>query len=396
MRKTHNRKLRFLPIGAAKVALIVVIFSSTGSTLADDGETAAEKIVTFYATYGYREDDTWIIPLRIWVRERPDFVRRMAAKGAREEIAERAGLESLSESQKDLFMSRADGFIADSESNEEVVFVFDADPDRETFHLVNGEGESETDRNGLIEGSLKLPNDKAQILLNAQESPNGWLTYRAISEDHGGVGRVRLVGPHGVSVISDIDDTVKVTDIPAGEPVVLRNTFFNDLVAAPCMAEMYQAFGGDVAFHYVSGGPWQLYEPLAQFLFGESAGFPGGSFHMKNVRTNPFESETYQDLWTLIVNGSQQATFEQKVDQISALITRFPGRTFVLIGDSGERDPEVFRVIKERFSDQVQEIRIRDVVNDRENNAGRLEEMSVIPAGLDQDSCREFLQNGGS
>ncbi len=39
-------------------------------------------------------------------------------------------------------------------------------------------------------------------------------------------------------------------------------------------------------------------------------------------------------------------------------------RKFILIGESGERDPEVFRKIKEEFPGQAQEIRIRDVLND--------------------------------
>jgi hypothetical protein len=37
---------------------------------------------------------------------------------------------------------------------------------------------------------------------------------------------------------------------------------------------------------------------------------------MKNLRTNPFEAESYKDFWTLIANGSMQATFDQKMAQI--------------------------------------------------------------------------------
>ena len=39
-----------------------------------------------------------------------------------------------------------------------------------------------------------------------------------------------------------------------------------------------------------------------------------------------------------------------------------PARKFILIGESGERDQEVFRKIKEEFPGQAQEIRIRDVL----------------------------------
>jgi Uncharacterized conserved protein (DUF2183) len=96
-------------------------------------------------------------------------------------------------------------------------------------------------------------------------------------------------------VISDIDDTIKITEIPAGFKVVVINTFFRDFVAAPEMAKMYQGFNG-ASFHYVSGGPWQLYGPLSEFLFSEKAGFPEGTFHMKQVSKNLLSAATWEDL----------------------------------------------------------------------------------------------------
>ena len=50
------------------------------------------------------------------------------------------------------------------------------------------------------------------------------------------------------------------------------------------------------------------------------------------------------------------------------------------MGDSGEKDPEVYRAIQASFPEQVQEIWIRDIVNDRERNANRLAGMHVITA----------------
>ena len=68
------------------------------------------------------------------------------------------------------------------------------------------------------------------------------------------------------------------------------------------------------------------------------------------------------------------------MSQISEIIQRFPERKFILVGDSGEKDPEVYREIKKKFPNQVQEIKIRDVVNDREKNKSRLEGMTIIEA----------------
>ena len=177
-------------------------------------------------------------------------------------------------------------------------------------------------------------------------------------------------------MISDIDDTVKITEIPAGDKIKVRNTFFRDFVAAPGMAKMYQGLG-EASFHYVSGGPWQLFKPLASFLWGPSGGFPEGSFHMRNVRKNVLSLDTWKDLLELF---DGDATREQKVSQISEIMSKYPARTFILVGDSGEYDPEVYNDIRALFPQQVQEIFIRDVVNDRELRPERLAGMTVLPA----------------
>jgi phosphatidate phosphatase APP1 len=73
-------------------------------------------------------------------------------------------------------------------------------------------------------------------------------------------------------------------------------------------------------------------------------------------------------------------TFEHKVSQITKLMERFPGRKFILIGDSGEKDPEIYRQVQSVFGAQVQEIIIRDLTNARQLAPGRLEGMVVVEA----------------
>ena len=153
-----------------------------------------------------------------------------------------------------------------------------------------------------------------------------------MSAEHTGTGRVRLIGPTGVSVISDIDDTIKVTEIPAGIQVVLTNTLYRDFVPTTELRGKYES-GGDVAFHYVSGGPWQLYRPLATFLIG-GRHFPEGSFHMKTLAASMRKPVTsFEHLARFVM---PDGTFQHKVTEITKIMERFPGRRFVLIGDSGE------------------------------------------------------------
>ena len=354
-------------------------------------EHAAEKRVTFYHTYGYLHDQDWVIPMRLWVHEGPAPAQRGLAKAARRLLAKRAGLVDRSDAQESLFEQHSKDFFADSESKEAVRFSFDDDPEGQEFGLQDVDGKTTTDRNGLLEGAIRLDQQTAGRLLKAQSSAQGWLRFRAVSDDHRGVGFVRLIPPDGLSVISDIDDTIKVTGIPSGEHEVLMNTFFREFTAVPCMAEMYRGFGDDVSFHYVSGGPWQMYRPLDEFLFSDLAAFPLGSFHMKNLRANPFEKDSYQDIWNIIANGSQQATFDQKLSQIRMIMNHFPGRSFILIGDSGEKDPEVFKQIREDFPGQIREIRIRVVTDEEAGGSSRLDNMVRIPSNANAaGSCGEF------
>ncbi len=163
-------KSRFL----AEVCIVVLAVFTSSCSWADEVDDVPENRVTFYTTYGAQQNDNWIIPLRIWVHEEPDLARQLMAKAVRKELVERAGLPELDQVQKDRFMYRADGFIADSESRETISFSFDGDPEKRQYRLRNAEGDSDTDRNGLIEGTITLPNETAQVLLTSQNSDKGW------------------------------------------------------------------------------------------------------------------------------------------------------------------------------------------------------------------------------
>ena len=343
--------------------------------------SGADEVVTIYSTYGYEDATGWAIPVRLWVHE-----QRSVAEAAARKIV--ANSDDVSTEEIRNFQSRAADFLADSESREDVSLAFERDPLKEQFHVTDSKGQTQkSDLNGLIEGKLTLSRERADALLKAQASLNGWLSLTVVSKGHSGKGRVRLIAPEGISVISDIDDTIKVTEIPAGPEIVIRNTFLRNYKAAPEMAQKYGAWS-DASFHYVSGGPWQMYGPLSGFLIDGKDGFPEGSFHMKSVQKNLFSKSSWKDLTDLITNSEQ--TFDHKVAQISLIMMRFPRRRFILVGDSGEKDPEVYRAIQAKFPEQVQEIWIRDIVNDRERNIDRLAGMRIIPAATVQRGASEF------
>ena len=94
-----------------------------------------------------------------------------------------------------------------------------------------------------------------------------------------------LIPPTGLSIISDIDDTVKLSDV-LNKRELLRNTFLREFVPVDGMAALYKHWEEqhDAVFHYVSASPWQLQPELECFLRG--AGFPPATFHLKSVRVN--------------------------------------------------------------------------------------------------------------
>jgi phosphatidate phosphatase APP1 len=105
------------------------------------------------------------------------------------------------------------------------------------------------------------------------------------------------------------------------------------------------------AFHYVSAGPWQLYGDLEEFRQAE--GFPAGSFHMKLFRV---KDSSFFDLFA--------DADRTKLAAIEPLFETFPQRRFVLVGDSGERDPEIYGDLARRYPDLVRAIFIRDVTGE--------------------------------
>lgn len=357
------------------------------------------KEVTVYPSYGYRDttdERTWTIPMRIWVhdnRDTPlveDYIEKRAARRMEEDLKR-----ALTDDEKKRLEACLADFIADDKNREGVEFSFEDDADGEVFRLA-----SLTNGNGVIVEDFKLSDEKARKLLDGK-SPGEWLKLKAVTTDGAGSGegRIRLLEPEGLSVVSDIDDTIKVSQVPAGKRTLLKNTLLKEFVAAGGMLERYltidrdkSAAGhrfDDVSFHYVSGSPWQLYRPLSKFLIDQT-GFPAGTFHMKELGLNLLSPGSLQSLKRFVI-GSDLATLDMKIRQITNLMVNLPRRKFILVGDSGERDPEVYRALQKLFPDQVLKIYIRDVLAERLEGMERITGADV-PVSLDTSAIIDEMK----
>ena len=186
-------------------------------------------------------------------------------------------------------------------------------------------------------------------------------------DERGFEGVVQLVPEKGVSVISDIDDTVKVTCVLERREMI-RNTFYRPFEAVAGMAEAYRKWQAKGAvFHYLSASPWQLYPALSAFLQREK--FPRGSFSLRNFRLKD------RSLFDFL-GGSM----EYKLGVIDELMKGFPARRFILVGDSGEKDPEIYGRVARRNPEQVLKVFIRRVAGSDLSEARLEKAFKGVPA----------------
>ncbi len=209
---------------------------------------------------------------------------------------------------------------------------------------------------GVAEGA---PNSRNVVAIKLLRPPSatGLVQQQAI-------GNVHFVPPHGLSIISDIDDTIKMTEATCRSEM-LANTFLRPFAAVEGMVELYQSWHDlGAEFHYVSSSPWQLYQPLADLCL--SSKFPAGSMHLRYFR---MRDEMFKR-WRPIRNN-------KKVGIIAAILKWLPKRRFILVGDSGERDPEIYRFLAKRFPEQVVAILIRNLQS-RPLDRRRIEKLDAI------------------
>lgn len=300
-------------------------------------EIKADESIIFFRTAAWLDEgaEKWHLPIHGWVYEPQNSRVRKAAVG--KVLKDKYGLTVPQESEE-LFASRVNWLLADSERGR-TVYIRLADT---TYEMPR------TGPDGHFQTTLVLTRSEVQRLAR-----NGSITYsaktsQAIPRQFTGV--IELVPPTGLMVISDIDDTVKVTGV-TDRRELLTATLLREFEPVPGMAEKYQQWRqAGAAIKFVSSSPWQLYAALDGFAM--NAGFPAASFDLKSVR---FRDKT---LLNLLKKGT-----ETKPAQIRPILENFPGRHVVLIGDTGEQDPEVYAELMRTYPNQIIAIYLRNVTD---------------------------------
>ncbi|GAB2520050.1 App1 family protein [Spirosoma aerophilum] len=228
-----------------------------------------------------------------------------------------------------------------------------------------------TDEDGFFEVTINPPNDlppgrawfPVRYSLDGVEQP-----ATELNEGHDPVekeGHLMISPPYSqFGVISDIDDTVLVTDatnlLQTAKLTFLGNAYTRLPFAG--IAAFYRALqSGPVTtlfnpIYFVSSSPWNLYDLLVDFF--RIQGIPKGPILLREL-----------DLGAKLL--SSQGHHTHKLSMIRKVMDVNPQLPFVLIGDSGQQDPEIYSQVVRENPGRIRAVYIRDVTPDQRDEAVR-------------------------
>ncbi len=178
-------------------------------------------------------------------------------------------------------------------------------------------------------------------------------------------------------VISDIDDTVVYTGV-ANKLLMLWRLFFTSVderAPFPGMSAFLRGLHGGRSGRernpmiYVSRSPWSIY-PLLEELF-QCHDIPVGPVLL------------LRDWGISWRHPFPRRAEDHKANMIDFVLKGYPTLPVILIGDSGQHDPEVYAAVVERHPGRIQTVYIRDLQHTPERRkqlldlSGRMAEAGV-------------------
>ena len=153
-------------------------------------------------------------------------------------------------------------------------------------------------------------------------------------------------------IISDIDDTVISSNVGNKLKMILTVILSNEHTRKPFegVAGLYRALqrgasgGEENPIFYVSNSAWNLYTVLLEFL------------KLQKIPLGPLLLRDFGDHLFFSTDPASH-----KKSNIKMILDSFPQLPFVLIGDSGERDPEIYRDVVKKYPDRIRAIYIRSI-----------------------------------
>lgn len=181
-----------------------------------------------------------------------------------------------------------------------------------------------------------------------------------------GSSSARAEGRH--VIISDVDDTFKITHVNSTVDAIINGLFSR------------KAFTGMNAFYRA-----QRYSPL----------FVSGSIEpLRNIIDGFFEEQSLEHYRLFLRESYFEKVQPYKVEVISSIIQRLKSDvTVVLIGDDTEFDPEAFAEVSQLFPEKVAAVYVRSVKN-RPIHAGQIQIQSALDLALREATVGRLSDEG--
>src|SRR5688500_17263228 len=171
-------------------------------------------------------------------------------------------------------------------------------------------------------------------------------------------GHVLVPPPHAqFGIISDIDDTIVQTGATSLKQMIRTVMLQNAAMRMPFegIGDLYRALHSERnPVFYVSSGPWNLYDLIHDYM--DLQGIPHGPIFLQDWGF---------DERTLLTRPHE----EHKLAAIQALLDYYPTLPFVLIGDSGQHDPEIYLRAIQANPNRIPLAIIRDVTPEIRDHA---------------------------
>lgn len=226
----------------------------------------------------------------------------------------------------------------------------------------------ESDREGIFEATFQ----NISPIIHTKENVTFKLHHEAGLVPEKESSRVRVMrysSSYPVGIISDIDDTILISHatqigkkfwLSVSKNAYTRRPF-------PGVSELYKILtnSGKNPVFYVSSSDWNLSDLIKDFM------------HYRHIPAGPL---LLKDLHVTLRNigKSGGGSHAHKEEKIQLLLDLYPDMKFILIGDSGQHDPEIYATLIKRNPARVLIVYIRQIKNNDINRKAQMEK-AILP-----------------
>lgn len=194
------------------------------------------------------------------------------------------------------------------------------------------------DRGGVIDADLEISLEPGIHEARLRTNGSVWATSR-----------IWVVGDEQqIGILSDVDDTVMVTSLPrpllaAWNSFVLDEHARDATPGMPVLMERLRRRHRGAPFVYLSTGAWNVAPTLRRFLSRNA--YPPGTLLLSD--------------WGPTTDRWFRSGPRHKVENLQQLVREFPHMKWILIGDDGQHDPEIYSGFAQRYPENVAAVVIR-------------------------------------